>query len=75
MTPNNILFLFICGAITSTVAQQDTAAVVHDINSQSRCGLLYGSVSIDCRWESGLSFDVDQKVLGGKYVLQFWKGI
>lgn len=47
---------------------QETAEVVHDISSQSQCGLVYGTVSTDCRWESGLTFNVDQEVLGGRIV-------
>uniref|UniRef100_A0A7M5XBX1 Cnidarian restricted protein n=1 Tax=Clytia hemisphaerica TaxID=252671 RepID=A0A7M5XBX1_9CNID len=55
-----------CVAIAIVQSQQETAEVVHDISSQARCGLVYGLVSTDCRWESGLSFNADQEVLGGR---------
>ena len=47
---------------------QATAKLAHDISSQSQCALVFGTVSTDCRWESGLSFNVDQEVLGGRII-------
>ena len=66
MIAASIIALFLLIGVVH--GQQGTAKLVHDISSQSQCALVFGTVSTDCRWESGLSFNVDQEVLGGRII-------